>query len=85
VRVRYEIYCGGRLLRLIEQLDVTTWGDLADDDDVAGAPADGIRFVDGPHYWKIDEQRVAEDVAQAMLAKHGDPGPVKTTAKGRTP
>lgn len=62
MRVRYETYCDGRLLKVFEQVDVTTG---------MHAVADGIEFVDGQHYWKIDEQRVADDVAQAMLAKHG--------------
>lgn len=66
MRVRYETYCGGRLLKVTEQLDVTSLGDHA----AAGsAPADGLRFADGSHYWMIDEQRVAEDVARAVQAK----------------
>lgn len=61
MRARYETYCDGRLLKVFEQVDVTTG---------MYPEADGTEFVDGQHYWKIDEQRVADDVAQAMLAKH---------------
>lgn len=68
MRVRYETFCGGRLLKVTEQLNVTTYGDLAGAG-TEGTPADGIRFSDGAHWWVVDEQRVADDVAQAMLAK----------------
>jgi hypothetical protein len=61
-RVRYETFCGGRLLKVFEQMEVPEWGKPV-------APADGVPTVDGQHYWKIDEQRVADDVAQAMLAR----------------
>jgi hypothetical protein len=71
VRVRYETFCDGRLLKVIEQLNVTTLGDLAGAD--VGCPADGVRFVDGVHPWMVDQQRVADDVAQAMLAKWSAP------------
>lgn len=60
--VRYETCCGGRLLKVIEQVDVTGAGH---------AEADGVEFIDGQYFWKVDEQRVADDVAQAMLAKFG--------------
>jgi hypothetical protein len=59
-RVRYETFCGGRLLKVFEQVDVTSG---------MHAMADGTEFVDGQHFWKIDEQRVADDVALAMLAQ----------------
>jgi hypothetical protein len=77
MRVRYETFCSGRLLKVFEQVNVTTLGDLADAE-ADGAPADGVRFVDGAHFWKIVEQRVADDVAQAMLAKwEASPDPLK--------
>lgn len=60
MRVRYEAYCGGRLLKVYEQVDVSAPGSATD-------VADGTEFVDGQHFWKVDEQRVADDVAQAML------------------
>jgi hypothetical protein len=59
-RVRYETFCNGRLLKVFEQVDVTSG---------MKAVADGTEFIDGQHYWKVDEQRVADDVAQAMLAQ----------------
>jgi hypothetical protein len=62
VRVRYETFCGGRLLKVIGQVDVTTLGRASLDG--------GTDFVDGQYWWKVDEQRVADDVAQAMLEKH---------------
>lgn len=60
---RYETYCGGRILKVIEQVEVTTLGDVAN-----GKQA----YVDGSHYWKIDEQRVAADVAYGMLQAAGE-------------
>ncbi len=62
MRVRYETYCGGRLLKVLEQADITNG---------MHAEADGTEFADGQHFWKVDEQRVADDVAQAMLAQAG--------------
>jgi hypothetical protein len=63
-RVRYEAYCGGRLLKVYGQVDVTPA-------EKAGA-ANGSEFVDGQHWWVIDGRRVAGDVAQAMLAAAGE-------------
>lgn len=63
MRVRYETRCGGRLLKVTEQIDVTA-GPCRE--------ADGTQFVDGSHWWMIDEQRVADDIAQAMLRAAGD-------------
>jgi hypothetical protein len=63
MRVRYEIYCQGRLLKVFEQVNVSTIGDIA-----KGKPT----YVEGSHYWKIDEQVVAADIAQAMLARYGE-------------
>jgi hypothetical protein len=61
--VRHETFCDGRLLKVFEQIDVTTG---------PHREADGIEFVDGQHFWKVDEQRVADDVASAMLARWGN-------------
>jgi hypothetical protein len=63
VRARYEVYCGGRLLKVFEQISVSTYGDVA-----CGEPT----YIDGHHFWKIDEQAVAADTAQALLAKYGE-------------
>ena len=61
MRVRYETYCSGRLLKVFDQLDVTE----------AGHPeADGTKFIDGQHRWIIDGKFVADDVAQAMLSAY---------------
>jgi len=62
-RVRYEVYCKGRLLKVFEQVNVSTLGDIAH-----GEP----QYVDGYHFWKIDEDEVAADVAQALLARYGE-------------
>jgi hypothetical protein len=59
MRVRYEVFCGGRLLKVTEQLDVTSG---------LPAEADGTSFADGKHWWVADEQRIAVDVALAMRA-----------------
>ena len=66
MRVRYETFCGGRLLKVFEQVNVTLG---------MAAESDGTEFVDGQHFWKIDEQRVADDVAQAMLRQYQAQGP----------
>ena len=58
MRVRYETFCSGRLLKVVQQIDITTG---------MHAEADGTEFIDGQHFWKVDEQRVADDVARAML------------------
>ena len=60
-RVRYEVYCGGRLLKVIGQVDVTPAGH---------AEADGAEFIDGQHRWMVDMQWVSADVAGAMLRTH---------------
>lgn len=62
-RVRYETRCGGRLLKVFDQVNVTT---------AAHREADGTEFVDGQHWWVVDEQRVADDVALALLAQAGE-------------
>ena len=59
MKVRYEVLCGGRLLKVIEQVDVTSLGH---------AEADGTEFVDGQYWWMADDQRIQVDVAQAMMA-----------------
>lgn len=61
MRCRYEVFCDGRLLKVFDQIDVTTLGDLA---------KKRRSYVDGTHYWKIDEQEVADDVAAAMIARY---------------
>jgi hypothetical protein len=64
--VRYETYCGGRLLKVIAQIDVMSAGSMYHE------------YVDGRHIWQVDDREVAEDVAQAMLARSGEteqPGP----------
>jgi len=63
MRVRYAIYCEGRLLKVTDQVDVT---------EGIHPQRDGTAFVDGLYWWKIDEQVVADDVAKAMLDKYGE-------------
>lgn len=58
MRVSYSVFCGGRVLRVTEQLNVSIM-----------ATAEAV-FVGGRHWWIIDEQRVEEDVAQAMIAAY---------------
>jgi hypothetical protein len=60
-RVRYEVYCGGRLLKVFEQVDVSS------------PESDGREFVDGQFRWMVDEQFVADDVAGALLDQHRTP------------
>ena len=61
-RVRYETRCGGRLLKVFEQVVLPEPGKRSDD----------WPHVDARHWWVIDEQQVEPDVAMAMLAKHGE-------------
>jgi len=61
-RVRYEVLCGGRLLKEIEQLNATL-GMHPEADGPAGGD-----FIDGQHRWIIDQSYVADDVAQALIA-----------------
>ena len=63
MRVRYEIRCGGRLLKVFDQIEITTMGERARGEE---------SWVDGNHWWKVDEQEVATDVARAMLDKAGE-------------
>jgi hypothetical protein len=66
--VRYETYCGGRLLRIIEQVDVTA----------VEVPPDARVYVDGSWTWEADRQQIAPDIAQVMLDAAGEtvrPGP----------
>lgn len=80
-RRRYETYCGGRLLKAFEQVEIPPFDRppyaSPGEADAAGRlyraqHGDDIPTVDADHYWVIDGQVVAEDVAQAMLAKYGD-------------
>jgi hypothetical protein len=57
------VYCTGRLLKVFEQISVSTIGDVA-----RGEP----KYIDGQHFWKIDEDEIAADVAQALLATYGE-------------
>jgi hypothetical protein len=63
VRVRYEVRCKGRLLKVFPQWEVSTMGDLARREH---------HFVDGMEWWVVDEQRVEPDVARAMLFEYGE-------------
>jgi hypothetical protein len=77
-RVRVEPYCGGRLLKFYEQVEVPDFDrDPYPSREEAEAATrkyraehgGNIPTVDGAHYWELNGQRVAEDVARAMLAK----------------
>jgi hypothetical protein len=61
-RVRYEVFLGGRLLKIVTQIQVDGFLGSATAD--SGNPRD---FVDGKHRWMVDQGYIAEDVAQAML------------------
>ena len=60
---RYEVYCGGRLLKVVERIDVTP-------NERDGHPP--TEFIDGGYLWMVDQKYVAADVAGAMLATYGD-------------
>ena len=62
MRVRYETRCGGRLLKVFEQVCIPLMGQRPDDYD----------HTDGVHWWVVDEQRVEPDVARAMLTEYGE-------------
>jgi hypothetical protein len=77
-RVRYETYCGGRLLKVYDQVEVPNFhggpfatrekAEAARREPLPGWPVGPVPVVDGQQFWKVDEQVVAADVAQAMLA-----------------
>ena len=90
---RYETRCGGRLLKVIEQVEVPDFpmdysrADLLPGQDLrspyptaeaaaeataAYRAASTVPVVDGQWWWMVDEHRVADDVARAMLAEYGD-------------
>lgn len=64
-RVGYEVFLGGRLLKETELVYVGNPGAAAD----SGDPAD---YVPGQFRWMVDQQYIAEDVAQAMPEKGGE-------------
>jgi hypothetical protein len=49
---RREEFCGGRLVKEIEQVDVTTYG--------------GVLYVDGPWSWWLDGEEVQPVEAEAF-------------------
>ncbi len=61
-RVRYEVFCDGRLLKETEQVQISGFPSAVAD---SGNPRD---FLDGQYRWMVDQQYVSDDVAQAMLA-----------------
>ena len=79
VAQRRETYCGGRLVKVIEQVEVPDFeGDPYPTAEVAKRFAEHYRamrdvpVVDGPYHWEADGQRVEPDVARAMLAEYGE-------------
>jgi len=60
MRVRYEVFLDGRLLRETELVYVGALGSAAADP----GPAD---YIPGQHRWMVDQQYIADDVARAML------------------
>jgi hypothetical protein len=60
MRVRYETFCSGRLLKEVEQIELGGIGYAA-----VGAG----EWIDGQYRWMVDQQYVADDVAQAILAR----------------
>jgi hypothetical protein len=59
MRVRYEVFCGGRLLKETEQVELGG---------ITRAAAGAGEWADGHYRWMVDQQYVADDVAQAILA-----------------
>lgn len=55
VSVMIESYCGGRLRRAVQQIDVTAWGDPE--------PV----YIPGPEIWLWDGQEIEPVIARAYL------------------
>ncbi|MGW2939992.1 hypothetical protein ACWGQ5_47445 [Streptomyces sp. NPDC055722] len=55
---RRETYCGGRLVKEIDQIDVSTWEDVA-----RSRPP---RFVDGGYIWWLDGEEITPVEAEAF-------------------
>ena len=79
MRVRYETRCKGRLLKVTEQVEVPNFHDAPYPHAEAAAEASAryraendVPVVDGQFWWMVDQQRVAADVARAMLAEYGE-------------
>ena len=77
VAQRREIHCGGRLIKVIEQVEVPDFtGPPFRTAEAAAAATDlyratfDIPVVDGDYHWEVDGQRVTPDVARAMLAEY---------------
>ena len=78
-RVRYETRCGGRLLKVTEQVEVPEFHDApyphaqaAADATAAYRAQNTVPVVDGRWWWIVDDHQVADDVARAMLAEYGE-------------
>jgi hypothetical protein len=78
-RVRYETRCGGRLLKVIDQVEVPDFDGLpyltaewAADGAARYRAENDVPVVDGAFWWEADGQRVEPDVARAMLAEYGE-------------
>ena len=79
MRVRYETRCGGRLLKVFQQVEVPDFRDApyphaqaAEEATVIYRWSSTVPVVDGTHWWVVDDHRVADDVARAMLAEYGE-------------
>lgn len=62
MRVRYEVFLGGRLLKETERRWIGP-------PQRAAEPADEAGYIDGQDRWMVDQQYVAEDVALAMISQ----------------
>jgi hypothetical protein len=78
-RVRYETHCGGRLLKVFQQVEVPDSAGPPYPTAEAAAEAtaryraeNDVPVVDGMHWWMVDLERVSPDVARAMLAEYGE-------------
>ena len=77
--MRYEMFCGGRLVKEIDQVEVPDFeGDPYPSAEAAAEAGrryraemgDRVPVVDGSWRWRLaDGREVSDDVAQAMLAR----------------
>jgi hypothetical protein len=79
MRVRYEVFLDGRLLRETELIYVGAPAAAAD-------PAGPAGYIDGQYRWMVDQQYIAEDIARAMLDKAAASRPARAagTPGGRS-
>jgi hypothetical protein len=76
--VRYETYCGGRLRKVIMQVEVPDFdgppyptAEAAAEATARWRASNDVPVADGEFWWLLDGRQVSPDVAARMLAEAG--------------